>query len=279
MGIIHPFPTTLVSGLVAVLATLAGGTPNVVTMLALAMFGFQASIGATNDLADLPRDRQLGSRKPLPARQLTVRAARGVALMGGTVGLVLSALLGPGVLIVGCAGYGCGIAYDLWLRQRALAWLAYSAAFPLLLVYVWLGAVATLPPSWQALLPMAVAIGPALHLSNSMVDVDTDHGDPAGGLSGHLGRTRAIAVLAALLTVVYVFAWATLLLTGREADMDAGAPVARLAAAGIFLATSAALVGLVLSTSRGRGRRMFGWAVQAVATALLGIAWIGAVAA
>jgi len=279
MGIIHPFPTILVSGLVAALATLAGGSPIAVAILAVAMFGFQASIGATNDLADLPRDRQLASRKPLPARQLTVRAARGVALVGGTVGLVLSALLGPGVVIVGCAGYGCGIAYDLWLRQRALAWLAYSAAFPLLLVYVWVGAVGTLPPSWQALLPMAVAIGPALHLSNSMVDVDTDHADPAGGLAGHLGRTRALVVLTSLLTLVYLFAWATVLLTGRETDSDGGAPVAGLAAAGMFLATFVASVGLLLSTRSRRDRRTVGWAAQALATALLGIAWIAAVAA
>ena len=51
-------------------------------------------------------------------------------------------------------------------------------------------------------------IGPALHLSNSLIDVDTDAADPAGGLAGRLGRRRSLAVLALLLVVVYGLAWA-----------------------------------------------------------------------
>ena len=69
LGIVHPFPSVLVSLVVAVLAALAGGTPLAIATLTLAMLAFQASIGATNDLVDLPRDRQVAARKPLPAGQ------------------------------------------------------------------------------------------------------------------------------------------------------------------------------------------------------------------
>ena len=62
------------------------------------MLGFQASIGATNDLVDLPRDALRESRKPLPAGQVTVGLARSVAVVGGVVGLGLSATLGIQVL-------------------------------------------------------------------------------------------------------------------------------------------------------------------------------------
>ncbi len=147
LGILHPFPSLLVAALVGVLAALAGGTPMTIATLALAMLGFQVSIGATNDLADLPRDRASDTRKPLPAGQVTVGQARIVAVVGGVLGLALSATLGAGVLVVGLAGYLCGIGYDLWLRRRGLAWVAYAAACPLVLVYAWLGAAGSLPPA------------------------------------------------------------------------------------------------------------------------------------
>ncbi len=54
-------------------------------------------------------------------------------LVAVCVGLGLSLSLGPEVLLVGAAGYACGIGYDVWLRTRQLAWLAFAAAFPLLL--------------------------------------------------------------------------------------------------------------------------------------------------
>jgi len=273
LGIIHPFPSVLVSLVVATLAVVAGGTPSEVVALTVAMFGFQASIGATNDLADLPRDRRAGSRKPLPAGQGSVGMARTVAVAGGLVGLCLSATFGPAVLVVGAAGYACGIGYDLWLRTRRLAWLAFAAALPLLLAYPWLGAAGTLPPRWPLLLPMAAAIGPALHLSNSLIDVDTDATDPAGGLAGQLGRSRALAVLVLLLGFVYLFAWVAV---GRGVQSaPAGIAVAvPLAAAGMVLATVSAVVGVGLSASHQRTRRTAGWVAQAVAAALLGVAWV-----
>ena len=282
LGIVHPFPSVLVSLVVAALAVLAGGTPLAIATLTIAMFGFQASIGATNDLADLPRDRLADSRKPLPAGQVTVRMARSVAVAGGLVGLGLSATIGPMVLLAGAAGYACGIGYDLWLRTRRLAWLAYAAAVPLLLAYAWLGASGTLPPAWPLLLPMAAAIGPALHVSNSLIDVDTDATDPAGGLAGQLGRSRSLAVLTAMLVIVYVLAWAAVGVGPGSLPRSQGVvwPSATggfLAAAGMLVATLLAAVGVGLSASHARSWRMAGWAVQAIATALLGVAWIAAI--
>jgi 4-hydroxybenzoate polyprenyltransferase len=281
LGILHPFPSVLVSLVVAVLAALAGGTVIAIVTLTVAMFGFQASIGATNDLADLPRDRLLGARKPLPAGQGSVRMARSMAVAGGMVGLGLSATFGPLLLLVGAAGYACGIGYDLWLRTRRLAWLAFAAAFPLLLAYAWLGAAGILPPKWPLLLPMAAAIGPALHLSNSLIDVDTDAADPAGGLASRLGRSRSLVVLTVLLVVVYALAWAAILAgvaTGTGGTGSAYQQEAPIATFGMLVATLMAAAGIGLSASHRRSRRMAGWAAQAIAAALLGVAWIASVA-
>ncbi len=266
----------------AALAALAGGTPADIVTLTVAMLCFQVSIGATNDLVDLPRDRLAGSRKPLPAGQASVRMARSVAVAGGLVGLGLSATFGAQVLLVGAAGYSCGIGYDLWLRTRRLAWLAFAAAFPLLLAYAWLGAAGTLPPGWPLLLPMAAAIGPALHLSNSLIDVDRDATDPAGGLAGQLGRTRSLGVLVTLLGIVYAFAWAALgtgIVRGSDgAGLQSGQGTS-VATAGMLVATLLAVTGVGLSASHERSRRMAGWVAEAIAAALLGVAWVAWVAA
>ncbi len=282
LGILHPFPSILVAAVVAALASLAGGTPMTIATLALAMLGFQASIGATNDLADLPRDRASDTRKPLPAGQVTDRQARVVAVGGGSLGLLLSATLGVGVLLVGLAGYLCGIGYDLWLRRRGLAWVAYVAACPLVLMYAWLGAAGELPPGWPLLLPLAAAVGPALHLSNSMIDIDTDEVDPAGGLASRLGRRRSLTLLVTLVVVVHGLAW--LVIVSPAARRSAGLAVTSgegtpWPAVGMLVAGVLAVIGCGLSTSRRRDRRIAGWVAQATATALLAVAWVASVAA
>ncbi len=280
LGILHPFPSILVSALVAALASLAGGTPLMIATLALAMFGFQVSIGATNDLADLPRDRASDTRKPLPAGQVKERTARIVAIGGGVVGLALSATLGIAVLLVGATGYLCGIGYDLWLRRHGLAWVAYAAACPLVLMYAWLGAAGSLPPAWPLLLPLAAAIGPALHLSNSLIDIDTDRQDPDGGLASRLGRRRSLAVLVTLVVIVHGLAWVVIASpwarrsAGLAATSGEGVPWP---AVGMVVAGLLAILGCGLSASDRRQRRTGGWVAQATATALLAVAWVASV--
>lgn len=163
------------------LASLAGGSAQDVALLAAAMLGFQSSIGATNDLADRREDARRGVRKPLPAGQIGAPTATLVAIIGALVGLALSALFGPLVLLVGAIGLGCGIAYDLWLRSRGLEVLAYAVALPALLTYAWWGAAGSLPPGGLALLALAALIGPGLYIANALVDVEVDvHEDPLG---------------------------------------------------------------------------------------------------
>ncbi len=279
LGILHPFPSVLVALVVGVLAALAGGTVQVVLVLAIAMFAFQVSIGAVNDLADLEHDRAIGAPKPLPAGQVSVQVARAVAVAGGAIGCTLSAFVGLDVLLVGVVGYACGIGYDLWLRTRGLAWVAYAAAIPLLLVYAWLGGAGTLPPSWPLLLPAAAAIGPALHLSNSFVDVDTDAADPAGGLAGRLGRRRGLLAMTGLLALVYGLAWAIVATgTGKSTGEEVGTSSRSiLGPAGMLVATVIAIIGVGLSAGGSRRTRAMGWGFQATATALLGVSLLASI--
>lgn len=78
------------------------------------------------------------------------RVAAGVAIVGGVVGLTISAAFGATVLAVGIVGYGSGVAYDVRMRRLGLWWLCFAIAFPALLAWTWLAAAGQLPLAWRA---------------------------------------------------------------------------------------------------------------------------------
>jgi 4-hydroxybenzoate polyprenyltransferase len=236
--------------------------------LGLAMLGFQASIGAVNDIVDAPDDAHAKPWKPIPAGSVSVRTASVLAVATGGLGLAISAAAGPLALAVGAAGYACGLAYDLVLRRVGLGWLGYAIAFPLLLVYPWVAVTGTLPPRAGLLLPVAALAGPALYLANGLVDLDEDRQREAPGLVVRLGQTRAVRLLAALILAVYGLAWLTVILDGAPGVVSTLA---------LVLATGLALGGTIASASPISSRRQLGWSAQAAAVALLGVSWVAGV--
>jgi 4-hydroxybenzoate polyprenyltransferase len=268
LGVIHPFPTTLVSAVTVALAVLAGGAPPTVALLGVGMLGFQSSIGATNDLADQAEDRARGARKPIPSGQVSPPVASRIAIAGAAVGLGLSALVSPVVLLVGASGLACGIAYDLWLRTRGLAVLAYALALPLLLLYAWWGAAGTAPPGGPVLLLLAALVGPGLYLANALVDVDLDAVDRSAGLAARLGHRAAVAWLALIVALAQSLAWLLWASTPRPTG-----PALVMLTGGAL-----AVVGVALSAGHQRAMRSAGWTSQALATALLGVGLVAALA-
>jgi heme o synthase len=249
------------------LATIAGAGLAAASLLALAMLGLQFSIGALNDLVDAERDRHHKAGNPVAEGIVSGRAALLVAVAGGGLGLSISALHGIPVLLLAIAGYSCGLAYDLSLRARGLGWLCYAAAFPLLLAWTWLAAAGELPPGWQVLLPAAALAGPALNLSNALVDQEADTRSGLAGLAVRLGRLRGITLLAAILLVVHAAAWLTL----------AAGPAPTSAWMLVAASSGAAVLAVVLSASQSTSVREIGWRVQAVSVALLAVAWLLAI--
>ena len=198
----------------AALAVAAGAGAVVAVALAMAMLGYQVSIRALNDLVDAAPDRLAKPGAPIPAGLVSRRQATAIVMVGGAVGSVISASFGLTVLAVGTAGYACGLAYDLTARRGGWGWLCFALAIPLLLVWTWLAAVDALPPAWPILLPLAALAGPALHLSNSLADVEADRQAGTASLATRLGERRARVVLAWLVVVVVGLGWAALLLLG-----------------------------------------------------------------
>ena len=265
LAVVHPVPSALNAVLVATLALIAGGERSVAVMLAVAMLGFQFSIGALNDVVDAEADRPAKARKPIPAGAAPVGFAMTIVVVGAIVGLGLSAGFGLEVLLLGAAGYASGVAYDVAMRRVGLGWLCFAAALPLLLAWTWLAAAGTLPPGWPFLLPLAALAGPALHLANSLVDADTDARSDRPSLATRLGPRGARVALAILMACVLILAWVTL--------ASAGSP-SGLALAGALLATATTALGVALSWRESRRAREVGWLLQAAGLATVAAAWL-----
>lgn len=269
LAIVHPVPSAINAGLVATLAIIAGGGLATAGLLAIAMLGFQFSIGALNDIVDADADRLEKSRKPIPAGLVTPRSAAVVVVLGGAVGLVVSAGFGFAVLILGVAGYGCGVAYDVAMRRLGLGWLCYAAAFPALLAWTWMAAAGHLPPGWQFLLPIAALAGPALHLANSLVDAGSDARAGQHSLATQLGPRHARWALAGLMATILIFAWASLLSMESRPNLT-------MAAAAVASVTIA--FGVTLSWQEKARVREAGWLLQAVGLATMAAAWLASMA-
>lgn len=261
LRLVHPFPSLLNSALVFGLALLAGGGIEMSALLAAGMLGLQFCIGTVNDLFDEGMDREAKPWKPIAAGIVSRSAATAVALVAGGGGLALASLAaGLPSLAMAAAMLACGLVYDAWLKPTAWAWLCFSVAFAILPVYAWHGATGQLPPRPEFLLPLAALAGPLIQLSNGLADAERDAAAGIRTLTTRLGRRGSLLVIAALLVVIHALAWLTV------------AQIWNLAV--IAGASGLALAGLLLSASHQPARREIGWMVQAVAIALLALAWV-----
>lgn len=267
MALVHPFPSLLNALVVVALALVAGGTVSVALQLGLGMLGIQAAIGTVNDIVDAPVDALVKPHKPIPAGLVSGGVALPLGAAAAAAGLALSFVTGgPVVLVLGLLVLGAGLAYDLALKPTAYAGLCYAVAFVAVPVYGWWGAVGTLPPRPELLLPVAALAGPTLQLANGLVDVDSDRRAGLRGPVVRLGPRAALVLLGALQAVIHSIAWLSL----------AGAAPSRIALLAIAPSSLLATLGWALSGRPEENLRELGWQAQAASIALLGAAWLAA---
>ena len=269
--IVHPFPTLLNVAATAALAFIAArGVPEsrqLATMLLTMLFA-QSAIGVTNDLFDRDLDARTKPWKPLVAGLLSPQTAAVLAAALAVAAVALAATLG----ILGCAlavlGLACGLAYDVRLKRTMFSAVPYMVGIPVLPLWVW-----TVDGDWQPvmwwLLPLGGLIGLALHLANTLPDIDDDASQGVCGLAHRLGAQASMLV-----------AWASfgggLALSGAIApfvtyDWRAYIPTAALGAA--CLATTVALY----TRRRDRFALQAGFATLGVGSAVLAAGWLAAV--
>ncbi len=270
LWIVHPGPSLLAAAAAGALAAVAGAELWAVLLLLAGMFGFQASIGALNDIVDAERDGSVRSDKPIPAGLVSVRSALVIVVAGAALGLVVSASFGWPVLFVGVVGLASGWAYDLLARSTGWAWLSFAVALPALVSWAWLAAASDLPPGWPVLLPLAALAGPAVHLANSMADGSTDQETGATSLAVRLGVRRSRMTLLGLDALIWTLGWLSLVALGA---LSMGMLLVLVAA------TALAAVGAILSVNTRSASSDLGWMLGSVALALLAILWVAAVTA
>jgi len=239
------------------------------------MFLLQASIGAVNDLIDRPLDREQKPAKPLASGMISERLARAWAILTAGLGLALAVPSGPAAFGVAGLGLGLGYAYDLRLSTTALSWLPFAVALPLVPVYAWLGATGSMPPGLGALVPAGLLAGAGLGLGNGLVDIERDAPVGKVTIAVRIGRNRAWAAHAGAFAIAIAIA----ALYAPVAPGTADAEVLRAVRwAALPLGAAAIAGGAGLLAQRRSSVRERGWELEAIGTAVLGLAWLAGLA-
>jgi 4-hydroxybenzoate polyprenyltransferase len=202
----HPGPALAVTVVAGLLAVGEGAPPSTTALVVAAVLAGQLSIGWSNDLIDLARDRQVGrADKPLATGAVDVRTVRVACAVAVALVVPLSLACGPLAGTVHLACVACAWAYNLGLKATVWSWLPYALAFGGLPVFVALAADAS--PVWWTCAAGAL-LGVGAHLVNALPDLDDDRATGVVGLPHRLGATasRRLAV-AVLLAATLLLAW------------------------------------------------------------------------
>ena len=228
LGAAHPGPAFAVTLLAGLLGGAVGLGPGGVTLVVLAVFTGQLSIGWSNDLVDVARDREVGrADKPLADGRVsehTVRIACGVAVLA-TVPLSLACgwLAGAVHFVTVASGW----AYNLGLKSTPWSWLPYALAFGALPAFVSLAEdPGSAPPLW---LPLAGALlGVGAHFVNVLPDLADDAATGVRGLPHRLGARWSQVVAAVVLVAA-----AVVIVVGAPVDSRVVAAAALVGTAGL----------------------------------------------
>ncbi len=269
--IIHPFPTLLNVAATAGLAFVAvRGIPaaGLLTRMLLMMLCAQAAIGVTNDYFDRALDTETKPWKPVAAGIVAPPVAVVLALVLIAVTVVLAATLGIAGFLLAMVGLASGLVYDARLKRTVFSAIPYMVAIPTLPLWVW----ATLG-EWRAalwwLLPVGALIGLALHLQNTIADIDGDAAHGVHGLAHRLGAERSMllgwAAFGAALAVTVAIAPAI------SYDLRWYAP-----AVGVALLCLLASIA-AYSLRRDAFALQLGFGLLGIGSAVIAVGWLGAV--
>ena len=271
MRIIHPFPTLLNVAATAGLAFVAArGAPDasVLVRMLLLMFCAQSAIGIVNDVCDRELDAATKPWKPVAAGIVRPDAAiaMAVALIAGVV--AIGATLGAASLGLALLGLACGLAYDVWLKRTVFSAVPYMIAIPTLPLWVWVTLGEWRDALWW-LLPIGPLLGLALHLQNTLPDLDADRAHGVEGLAHRLGAVRSIVVA----WISFGIALAASIALAPVLDYELPPYLVAASVAGACLAASVGAYGVW----RDERALQLGFGLLAIGSAVLATGWLAAV--
>lgn len=217
-GATHPGPSLVVTALAFALGLATGLEPWRLIVLVVAVFAGQVSVGLSNDAIDLFRDATVGrSDKPLVRGDTRVRTAWIAALVALGAAVVLSAVLGWGMLLAHAIALAFAWSYNAGLKATPASLVPFLVSFG---IFPSLATLSASDPQIAA--PWATiagaVLGAAVHLTNVLPDLDDDRRTGVRGLPHRIGAAASV-VLAVVGTVLAAIA----VLVGSVTD---GAPAA-----------------------------------------------------
>jgi len=238
LGAAHPgpaFAVTVLSGLLAGAVDL--GARDIALVVGAVLTG-QLSIGWSNDLIDLRRDRTVGRvDKPLATGAISEQTVRIACASAAVATVPLSLFCGWLAGTVHLACVACGWAYNLGLKSTPWSWAPYALAFGGLPVFVSLTAAPDdLPALWPPLAGALLGVG--AHFVNVLPDLGDDEATGVRGLPHRIGARWSQVV-------------AAVVLVGATVVIVVGAPVESTVVAVVALVLSGGL-GLIALLSSGR---------------------------
>ena len=269
--IVHPFPTILNALATAGLAVMAvRGTPEASTLLRMVvvMLCAQCAIGVANDYFDRDLDAVAKPWKPIAAGLVPTRVAAVLALGLTAAAAVVALTLGAASFALAMLGLGCGLAYDARLKRTLFSAVPFMVAIPTLPLWVWLTMGVWQPVCWW-LLPLGALIGFALHLANTLPDIESDSAHGVAGLAHRIGAQWSMRL-----------AWgafaAALALSGMLAlfvkyDVRWYVPTIVFGVGALAVSITGALL------RRDEFGLQFGFGVLSLASVVLAVGWLAAV--
>ena len=198
------FPQALAMVLLSIVASALYGQRGVQLLyVAIASAAGQASIGWVNDYVDAKTDIELNrAQKPSVRYSLAPDALR-IPIITALFVLLPFSFLAAGW--IGGAAHILAVSsaqiYNLYLSRTIWSWLPYAVSFSLLTVFLTQSSSTSLWPSWQ-IVGIAACVGVSAHILNALPDLELDKRAQLGGLVVALGRTKSIALLALILTLL-----------------------------------------------------------------------------
>jgi 4-hydroxybenzoate polyprenyltransferase len=266
LALLHAAPafTVVAAGLAFALVAARGrvDAPRL-ALLAGMLAANQYAAGALNDAVDAPADAAAGRGKPIQAGSISAATARRLALAAGLASLAFGLALNPATFALAATALACAWSYDLWLKGTAASVLPFAVALPLVPLGAY-GAAGRFPAVLWWAWPVGFLAAVAVHLADSLPDVETDRATGVRGLAPRLGVRRAAFLAGAAYAAAVGVAVASGLATGSAPAVLAGG------AAALALGVAAALAGRGRPEHRRRAYRLLlagilalaaGWAV------------------
>lgn len=270
LRVIHPFPTLLnVAATVglAVLAVRGAPAPSTLLRMVTVMLCAQAAIGVANDYYDRELDAGTKPWKPIAAGLVSTRVAAVLALALIAAAAVTALTLGVASFALAMLGVACGLAYDARLKRTVFSGVPFMVAIPTLPLWVWLTLDVWQPVCWW-LLPLGALIGLALHLANTLPDIEADSAYGVTGLAHRIGTQWS----ARLAWGAFAAALALSAILAAFIRYDLRWYAATLAFGAIALAVSI----IAARLRRDEFGLRFGFGVLSLASAALAAGWLAA---